>query len=547
MMSKNYDYIVVGGGSAGAVVAAKLVTDGGKSVLLLEAGHSHKHPLLDMPAGIFKMIQGSKYMHYHQCIAQEHLAGRSLSIPQGNVLGGGSSVNAQVYMRGRQSDYEQWNDILGPDANWGWQHVLPYFKAMEGNNRLADKYHGTKGPVLVSDPKHINDASRCFVQSMQQLGVPFNHDFNGETQTGVGFYQFTNRDGKRSSTATAYLDPLKGNNLLTVVLNAKVQKIIIENNSATGVLYKNSKGHQIQVYCRNEVIVAAGALISPQILMLSGIGAKQHLTSHGIECKADLPGVGENLIDHPEVPIIATAKPNFGYYKQGEGWRMWRNGLQFLLFGTGPIVSAGVEAGAFVNPHHPEREPSIQAFCIPAIYLEQDSKHLVKETNGMTITTVVVKPKSRGYVRLTSASADDLPLVCPNLLKEADDLREMVAGQRFFMKAFSSHELKKHINNIVLPELNKITDDALAEHCINTVKTNYHPAGTCRMGAADDSMAVLNKHMQVRSISNLRVCDMSAVPNINAGNTNAVAMMLGSRCADFIIKADTKAGHRRDL
>ncbi|NQZ30886.1 MAG: GMC family oxidoreductase N-terminal domain-containing protein [Oceanospirillaceae bacterium] len=534
-MSKIYDYIVVGGGSAGAVVAAKLVADGDKSVLLLEAGHSHKHPLVSMPAGIFKMIQGSKYMHYHHCLPQPHLAGRSLSIPQGNVLGGGSSVNAQVYMRGRKADYDEWNEMIGADANWSWDDVLPCFKAMEGNNRLADQYHGINGPVLVSDPKHINDASRCFVQSMQQLGVPFNHDFNGQSQTGVGFYQFTNRDGKRSSTATAYLEPLKHNRQLTVILKAKVQKIIIEDSTATGVLYINECGENIQVCCGEEVIVAAGALITPQLLMLSGLGNKQHLTSHGIECKVDLPGVGENLIDHPEVPIIATAKLGFGYYQQGEGWRMWRNGLQFLLFGTGPIVSAGVEAGAFINPHNTQEAPTIQAFCIPAIYLEQGSKHLVEDTNGMTITTVVVKPKSRGYVRLTSANANDMPLVCPNLLQDEDDLQEMVAGQRFFIHAFSSEPLKQHIKQIVLPNINDISDETLTEHCLKTVKTNYHPAGTCRMGTDEDVMAVLNKNMQVRSVAGLRVCDMSAVPNINAGNTNAVAMMLGYRCAEFIL------------
>lgn len=543
-MSQSYDYIVVGGGSAGAVVAAQLAKSG-RQVLVLEAGHSHRHPLLDMPAGIFKMIQGSKYMHYHQCVAQTHLGGREITIPQGNVLGGGSSVNAQVYMRGRPADYEQWNETLGPDAGWGWSDVLPHFKAMEGNNRLADQYHGTQGPLQVSDPKHIDDASRLFVQSMQVLGIPYNHDFNGATQTGVGFYQFTNRDGKRSSSVYAYLQDEQKNPNLTIVLRAKVQKIIIKDKTAVGVEYidqladkRDAAVEVITVKANCEVILAAGALITPQLLLLSGVGPKQQLEEHDISCVVDAPGVGENLIDHPEVPIIALAKRKFGYFKQGEGWRMWRNGLQFLLFGTGPVVSAGVEAGAFINPIDPKAAASIQAFCIPAIYLEQETKHLVKDNYGMTITTVVVKPKSRGFVRLKSANPNDRPLVCPNLLKDKDDLAQMIAGQRYFIKAFGCSPLSDEIAAVVLPSADELDDEGLKNHCLSRVKTNYHPAGTARMGSDNDPLAVLNNFLQVRNIKGLRVCDMSAVPNINAGNTNAVAMMLGHRCAQFILQGN---------
>lgn len=541
-MSECYDYIIVGGGSAGAVVAAKLAKNHRK-VLILEAGHSHKHPLLDMPAGIFKMIHGSKYMNYHQCVAQSHLDNREITIPQGNVLGGGSSVNAQVYMRGRASDYNEWDRELNSNGLWDWEAVLPHFKAMEGNNRLADKYHGIKGPVLVSDPKHIDNASRLFVQSMQALGVPFNHDFNGKTQTGVGFYQFTNRDGKRSSTAYSHLQSQRDNPNLKVILRAKVLKVLIEKNTAVGVEYINhAKGknslESIKVSAKCEVILAAGALISPQLLLLSGIGSKQQLEQHKIPCKVDLPGVGENLIDHPEVPMIALAKRKFGYFKQGVGWRMWKNGLQFMLFGTGPVVSAGVEAGAFINPNKEEDEPSIQAFCIPAIYLEKESKNLVKDNYGMTITTVVVKPKSRGFVGLRSANPNDPPLVCPNLLKDPEDLSQMIAGQRYFLKAFSCLPLADEIDEIVLPNTDELDDEGIKKHCLKNVKTNYHPAGTCRMGDDNDQNAVLNHYLQVRNIAGLRVCDMSAVPNINAGNTNAVAMMLGHRCAEFILETN---------
>lgn len=433
-MSETFTHIVIGGGSAGAVAAARLAKSGGGNVLLLEAGHSNRHPLLDMPPGIFKMINGSRFMRYHQTVPQPHLDGRVHDIPQGNVLGGGSSVNAQVYMRGRPADYDEWDAILRGNndrVGWGWADVLPHFRGMEGNNRLANDLHGSDGPLLVSDPGHINEMSRWFVQSVQTLGEPFNPDFNGGNQRGVGFYQFTNRSGRRSSSAYAFLAPLKDNPALTIRLRAEVQRIVIERGRAVGVVYRDRTGiHEARA--EGEVILSAGALISPKILMLSGIGPAGHLQPHGIAVAADLPGVGQNLIDHPEVPITAFANGPYGYFKQGEGWRMLRNGLQFKLFGTGPITSAGVEAGAFVNPLDPASAPTIQAFCVPIVYLDRDAVGSVKDDYGVTVTTVVVKPRSRGEVRLASADPAAMPLVSPNLLKHPDDMAEMIEGQRFF-------------------------------------------------------------------------------------------------------------------
>lgn len=539
-MRADYQYIIVGGGSAGAVAAATLAEKCTGKVLLLEGGLSHKHPLLDMPAGIFKMINGSKYMTYHHTIQQEHLGGRVHDIPQGNVLGGGSSVNAQVYMRGRPSDYDEWQKIIKGKVGWGWEDVLPYFKAMESNNRLLNEFHNDSGPVLVSDPKHIDDSSRCFVQAVQAQGVPFNDDFNGRNQSGVGFYQFTNRDGRRCSTAYAYLEPNKVNDNLEICLRHKVLRVIIEGSRAVGVLFEDDTGAvkeaRLTPNSNGEVIIAAGALVTPQLLMLSGIGPAKQLNEHNIECIVDLPGVGENLIDHPEVPIIATAKPGFGYYKQGDGWRMLLNGLQFKLFGSGPVTSAGVEAGAFVNPLNFDKDASIQAFCVPMVYLDRDVLNLVKNDYGMTITTVVVKPKSRGWVRLKSNKPHDAPLVCPNLLLHDEDISAMIEGQRFFIKTFQTPPLSNAIKSIVLPDTSDLSDESLRKHCLQTVKTNYHPSGTCRMGAKEDTMSVLDEELKVKGVVGLRVCDMSAVPNINAGNTNAVAMMLGKRCADLCLK-----------
>ncbi|MFN7023562.1 MAG: GMC family oxidoreductase [Pseudorhizobium sp.] len=537
MVTKTYDNIVVGGGAAGCVVAARLVA-AGRRVLLLEGGYSNRHPLLDMPPGIFKMINGSRYMHYHTTDPQPHLDGRAHDIPQANVLGGGSSVNAQVYIRGRPSDYEAWNDILrgnNDGADWSWKAVLRHFRGMEDNNRLLNDRHGAGGPLKVSDPGYIDQMSRWFVQAVQSLGEPFNPDFNGLSQRGVGFYQFMNRAGKRSSSAYAFIEPLLKDPKLDLRLQTRADKIIIENGRAKGVQYRDKDGAVCVALAEDAVVLSAGALITPKLLMLSGVGPADELKAHSIDVALDLPGVGENLVDHPEVPIISTANGKYGYHRQGDGWRMIRNGLQFKLFGSGPITSAGVEAGAFVNPGDPEGEPTIQAFCVPIVYLDRDTRSLVDDTYGLTITTVVVKPKSRGHVRLRSASPSDKPRVSPNLLKNPADMREMIAGQRFFLQALDATPLKERISKVAVPSPDDLSDAALELHCKRFVKTNYHPAGTCKMGADGDPMAVLDAQMRVRGIDGLRVCDMSAVPDINAGNTAAPAMMLGDRCASFIL------------
>jgi choline dehydrogenase len=537
-MPERFDYIIIGGGSSGCVAAARLVKEGGARVLLLEAGYSHRHPLLDMPPGIFKMIRNSKYMRYHHTVPQDHLGGRAHDIPQANVLGGGSSVNAQVYIRGRPSDYEEWHESLHGDNDypgWQWKDVLPHFRAMEGNDRLYNDLHGANGPLQVSDPGHIDDFSRWFVQAVQALGVPFTHDFNGPNQHGVGFYQFMNRRGRRSSAAYAFLAPLANDRRLTIRLRSRVRRIEIENGRATGVTYRDGKGVDHQVFADGEVIVAAGSLITPQLLMLSGIGQADQLKAYGVPCLVNLPGVGENLIDHPEVPLIATASGPYGYYRQSVGWRMLLNGLHFKLFKTGRILSTGFEAGAFVNPTSPEPEPTIQAFCVPIVYLDRGSESLLEDTYGLTVTTVLIKPKSRGFVRLRSADPDDMPLVSPHLLKDPADALAMADGQRFFLRAFQTSPLAERIKSIAIPDPGDLSDDAIIKHCRRFVKTNYHPSGTCRMGTPGDPMAVLDSRMRVRGVEGLRVCDLSAMPNINAGNTNAPAMMLGSRCAEFIL------------
>ena len=416
--------------------------------------------------------------------------------------------------------------------------MLAHFKRIEGNNRLLNDLHNTDGPLLVSDPAHIDDVSRWFVQSVQAMGEPLTADFNGPSQRGVGFYQFMNRAGQRSSAAYAFVEPLKADRRLTVRLRARVSRIDIENGRATGVTWRDEKGQEHKARSRSDIIVTAGALMTPKILMLSGLGPADHLRSRGVDVVLDVPGVGQNLIDHPEVPVIAVANGPYGYYRQGVGWRMLMNGIHFKAFGTGRINSVGFEAGAFVNPLDRDAPPSIQAFCVPIVYLDRDLSKVFDDTYGVTITTVVTKPKSRGYVELRSANPDDMPLVSPHLLKDPDDMATMVAGQRFFREVLLTGPLGKRVEKVIAPAGPDLSDEVMADHCRRFVKTNYHPASTARMGADGDRMAVLDARLRVRGIDNLRVADMSAVPNINAGNTAAPAMMLGDRCADFILGLD---------
>ncbi len=536
-MAETFDHIVIGGGSAGSVATSRLVEHGKCKVLLLEGGHHHRHPLLDMPPGVFKLLSnGSKFFKDHFSVPQPQLNGRKAKIPQGNVLGGGSTVNGQAYVRGRPSDYSEWNDILrgNNDAiSWDWPDILPHFKRLEGNKKFNDELHGSDGKLIVSDPGHVDDVARWFVQAVQAQGEPFNPDFNGHKQRGVGYFQFTYDQGQRVSAAYAFLDPLKNNPNLTIRLQSQVQRILIENGRAVGVVYKDKSGSEHTVRTDGEVILSAGALITPKLLMLSGLGPAEHLKSHGIKVVEDLPGVGQNLQDHPDVSVVAKANGPYGYWKQDRGWNMIRNGLEFKLTGRGKITTTGLEAACFINPTDPEAEPTHEAYCIPVMYLNEEQLKTIPEDYGVSIQMVLLKPHSRGDVRLASNNPADMPLINPNFLADPRDMDEMIKGLRYFRKTMDTRPLADKIDKVVAPL--DMSDEGLTEHCRNVVKTNFHPAGTAKMGADGDNMAVLDARMRVRGIEGLRICDMSAVPEIPAGNTNAPAMMLGDRCADLVL------------
>ena len=537
-MAETFDHIVIGGGTAGCVATSGLVEKSGAKVLLLEAGHHHRHPLLDMPPGVFKLLKnGSRFFTTHESAPQEQLGGRRAQIPQGNVLGGGSTVNGQAYVRGRPSDYNNWHEILrgnNDSLSWEWEQVLSHFKRLECNQKFNNDFHGIEGKLIVSDPGYIDDMARWFVQALQAQGEPFNPDFNGKSQRGVGYFQFTYLHGQRQSAAHAFIEPLMKakNPNLTVRLEATVQKIIVENERAVGVVYKDKSGtHEVRT--DGEILLSAGAFITPKILMLSGLGPANHLKEQGIDVIADIPGVGQNLKDHPDVSVVACANGPYGYWKQDRGWNMIRNGLEFRFFGRGRITTTGLEAACFVNPLDSEAPPTHEAYCIPVLYLDDERLKEVGDGYGVSIQTVLLQPHSVGEVRLASANPDDRPLVSPNFLKDKRDMEAMCIGLRYFKQTMKTKPLADKISEIVAPLDD--SDEALIEHCRKVVKTNFHPAGTAKMGADGDDMAVLDARMRVRGIEGLRVCDMSAVPEIPAGNTNAPAMMLGDRCADLVM------------
>ncbi len=502
--------------------------------MLLEAGKWDRHPLFSMPAGFIKLLKGSTALTFHKTVPQPQLDGRTHELPQGHVLGGGSTINGMVYMRGRPADYEEWDQAVGGAGGWRYDDLLPHFKRQEGNQRLSDEWHGTEGPLKVSDHDHVCEMSRAYVVTLQNMGVSVNTDFNGATQAGVGFMQLTTFKGRRCSAATAFLKPLLGNPNLTVLTECTATKVRLDGRRVVGVDYLH-KGRVETAQAANAVILTTGALITPKLLMLSGIGPADQLREHGLEVRVDLPGVGENLQDHHEVPVIAATNAAYGYFGEDVGWRMVRNGLRYLLFRSGPVSSNGVESCAFVNPMDPAGDPYIKLYCVPTVYLDRTIGD-VPATHGVTLNSCLVRPKSRGTLRLRSGDPLDPPLISPNFLSHPDDLAQEIDGLRYARQVLSADPLRSMIKCELFPGPDVSSKEDLATHCRRTVKTNWHPVGTCRMGRDDDPMAVLTPELQVRGVEGLRVFDASMMPNIICGNTNAPVMAVADRAVTIMME-----------
>ncbi|MCJ2094556.1 GMC family oxidoreductase N-terminal domain-containing protein [Methylobacterium sp. J-072] len=520
----NHDVIVVGGGSAGSLIAGRLAAETDAEVLLLEAGGRDTDPLIHIPAGFAKLLQHGWFLWPYETVPQAQLDGRPRPVQQGKGLGGGSSINAMAYVRGQPEDYEHWAEAAGGTGAWSWQDLLPHFVAMEGNDLLAGPWHGTDGPLKVSQP-HLNPLNQAIVKGFQQVGLPYNPDYNGAVQRGVGPCQLTIGDNRRCSAAVAFLHPAKGRPNLTVRTRALATRIILEGDRATGVEYlRNGRPHRALA---GEVILSAGALNSPRLLMLSGIGPKDELARHDIRLLVHAPDVGRHLQDHPQVPVTARCRGDWGYARAASGLGMLRAGLQYVLTQTGPAATNGIESVCYFNPDDPDGAPTIQSFHAAAIANAALGKP--EPYPGLTLENVVLQPRSRGYVKLRDADPRSAPVFDPNYLGDPEDMRRMVAGLRYVREVLKAPALRHLLEDDpeLLPGRTVQSDADLAAHARRTLTCMWHPTGTCRMGA--DADAVVDPALRVRGVRGLRVVDASIMPRIVSGNTNAPTLALASK------------------
>ena len=525
------DFVVVGGGSAGCAVAGRLAMSGAGKVIVLEAGPADRHPLIHIPAGFVKLL-GTNLLYHYQTESQDGLLGRKPIMPQGAVLGGGGSVNAAIYIRGQRADYDGWSGMGA--KGWSYSEVLPYFRRAEDNDRLSDAYHASGGFLGVSDLRQITDLTRAFVRSAQEAGIPFTSDFNGKRQRGVGFNQTTTRNGRRCSAAVAYLRPALKTGNLEVRTGCLVTRILFEGDRATGVEYVQG-GEVKQVTASREVILSAGAVQSPKILMLSGVGPEHELRRHGIPVIQRLEGVGQNLQDHLEFPAIRFCSGRHGYYGEDSFLRTIKNGLQYVLFRSGPVMSNVTESCAFVNVDDSEAEPNVQMHFVPIIFMDSDQEQVKRA--GATINPCVLRPQSRGELRLRSANPADHPVLDPRYLSHPDDMRLSLKALKLARSIFAQPSFSAFVEPTEAYPGDAMHDDAALEHYIRSKgKTVYHPAGTCRMGV--DDMAVVDPELKVRGLRHLRVVDNSIMPTLISGNTNATAIMIGEKASDLVSGAE---------
>ena len=525
-----YDYIIVGAGSAGCVLANRLSQDPANRVLLLEAGPSDWHPFIHMPAGLAKLV-GKKGVNWDYSTAPEPALGnRPLWWPRGKVLGGSSSINAMCYIRGNARDYDEWA-ALGAEG-WHWDNVLPYFKRSEGNERGGSEFHGGDGPLGVSDPRHRNPLSEVFLEAARQAGHAPTDDFNGARQEGFGWYQTTTRDGARSSSARAYLKPVRKRPNLTVITGATASRVTITDGRATGVVYSvNGKGAFHQV-AGKEVILSGGAINSPQLLMLSGIGPAAHLRQHGITVVRDLPGVGGNLQDHLDVCTLQRCVRGLSYDQLSDV----SVGLQYYLFRKGPGTSNIAETGGFLRSSLAEDErPDIQFHFVPA-QLDDHGRNLLPG-HGYTLHACGLHPRSRGRIHLASASAGDKVRIEAGYLSDPEgyDLKVMLEALRLSREILAQPAFAGYRGEELQPGAQVQDEAGLVEFIRRKAESIYHPVGTCRMGRVDDPDTVVDPQLRVVGVAGLRVVDASVMPKLVSGNTNAPTMMIAERAADLIL------------
>ncbi|MGR9238731.1 GMC family oxidoreductase [Rhizobium leguminosarum] len=522
-----FDYIITGAGPAGCVLASRLSEDPDVSVLLLEAGGGDWNPLFHMPAGFAKMTKGVASWGW-ETVPQKHMKGRVLRYTQAKVIGGGSSINAQLYTRGNAADYDLWAREDGCEG-WDYRSILPYFKRAEDNQRFADDYHSYGGPLGVSMPAAPLPICDAYIRAGQELGIPYNHDFNGRQQAGVGFYQLTQRNRRRSSASLAYLSPIKDRKNLTVRTGARVARVIVEGARVTGVEIVTSRGLEI-VRAEREVLVSSGAIGSPKLLLQSGIGPADHLRSVGVKVLHDLPGVGENLQDHLDLFVIAECTGDHTYDGVAKLHRTLWAGIQYVLFRTGPVASSLFETGGFWYADPQARSPDIQFHLGLGSGIEAGVERL--KNAGVTLNSAYLHPRSRGTVRLSSSDPAASPLIDPSYWSDPHDRTMSLEGLKIAREIMQQAALKPYVMAERLPGPKVMTDEELFDYGCANAKTDHHPVGTCKMGRGPD--AVVGLDLKVHGLEGLRVCDSSVMPRVPSCNTNAPTIMVGEKGSDLI-------------
>ncbi|HXW19149.1 MAG TPA: GMC family oxidoreductase N-terminal domain-containing protein [Roseiarcus sp.] len=526
-MTKAFDYVIVGGGSAGCVLAGRLSEDAAVSVLLLEAGGRDWHPFYRMPAGFARMTKGIGAWGWHTT-PQRHMKDRVLRFTQAKVLGGGSTINAQIYTRGNARDYDAWANEHGCEG-WSYREVLPYFKRAEDNQRFVNDYHAYGGPLGVSMPISPLPICDAYFRAAQEMGIPYNEDVNGARQDGVGFYQLTQRNARRSSAASAYIDPARGRPNLTIETRAAAARVIIEGGRAVGVEIGERGDALTTIRAEREVLLAAGAFGSPKLLMQSGVGPADHLKAVGVAVAHDLPGVGANLQDHLDLFVICECAGDYTYDNVAKWHRSLWAGLQYLLFKNGPVASSLFETGGFWYADPAARSPDIQLHLGLGSGIEAGVARM--RNPGVTLNSAYLRPLSRGTVRLASADPAAPPLIDPNYWQEPRDRELSIAGLKLAREIMRQNALKPFLLAERLPGPDRTSDADLFEYACAHAKTDHHPVGTCRMG--HDELAVVTPDLKVRGLASLRVCDASVMPRIVSSNTNAPTIMVGEKASDL--------------
>ncbi|MEZ5767664.1 MAG: GMC family oxidoreductase N-terminal domain-containing protein [Paracoccaceae bacterium] len=522
-MKTTYDFIIIGGGSAGSVLAGRLSENPAVEVLLLEAGGSDRHPFYHLPAGFAKMTKGIGSWGW-DTVPQRHMQNKVFRYTQAKVIGGGSAINAQIYTRGNALDYDEWRQM--GCTGWGYDDVLPYYRKAEDNETYDNRYHGKGGPLGVSEPRAPLPVCEAYFEAAAELGIPRNLDVNGEKQDGVAYYQLTQRNVRRSSAAMAYVAPNRHRKNLTVKLGAQVRRIVVENGRATGVDLADGT----RVSASSEVLLSSGAIGSPRLLQLSGIGPADHLASLGIDVVFDQPEIGSNLQDHLDLYCISELSGPYSYDRYAKPHWAAIAGLQYVLGRKGPVASSLFETGGFWYADPEARSPDIQFH----LGLGTGIEHGVVATpqGGITLNSCYLRPRSRGTVRLQSADPAKPPLIDPNYLADPHDREMSIRGLKLTQEICAQAPLKRYILAERLPGPDVRTDEDYFNFISLHSKTSHHCAGTCRMGP--DARAVVDTELRFNGIDGLRIVDNSIMPQLISSNTNAAAIMIGEKGADMI-------------